>query len=378
GRPADGQPESVSRYAPPGRQLPAGTTVTLLAGPSVRPGAPLAFGPPPWPPLPFPKAPRPPWSWTITVLPEVTAAAVAGVRVAYVVLAFGPPPPGKPWPLAPKPVRPVAVAAGAVARPTAKATPPTATTSATARIALTNIPLPPRRLTGAAGTGAEATEGTAVWSKGSGRGLGPTGAAQAAVASSGPGSGRSGSSERESMVMLVLLLVAQGADRIESRGHPGRPHAEHHPDGQAEQDGRRDRRRVELEAPTGELADQGGDGEAEHDPDQAAEQRQGQGLDEELGEDVATARADGLADADLAGPLPDRDQHDVHDPDAADDQRDRGDPAEQQRERPGDRVGRLEELRLVEDREVVRGGRGEVVAVAQKRLDRRLDVGHLV
>src|SRR6185369_15790210 len=200
GRPADGQPGSVSRYAPPGRQLPAGTTVTLLAEPSVLPGAPLALGPPPWPPLPFPKAPRPPWSWTITVLPEVTAAAVAGVRVAYVVLAFSGivtdwppavwmviesaltavtvpwiemppapnpplnapgaplafgPPPGKPWPLAPKPVRPVAVAAGAVARPTAKAMPPTATTSATARIALTNIPLPPRRLTGAAGTGAE-------------------------------------------------------------------------------------------------------------------------------------------------------------------------------------------------------------------------------
>ena len=49
------------------------------------------------------------------------------------------------------------------------------------------------------------------------------------------------------------------------------------------------------------------------------------------------AGADGLADADLAGPLADRDQHDVHDPDAADDERDRGDAAEQQGERPADR-----------------------------------------
>ena len=90
---------------------------------------------------------------------------------------------------------------------------------------------------------------------------------------------------------------------------------------------------VEDEAPAGELADHGRDGEADDDADEAAEERQGQRLDEELGEDVAAARADRLADADLARPLADRDQHDVHDPDAADDQRDRGDPAEQQRQR---------------------------------------------
>ena len=86
-----------------------------------------------------------------------------------------------------------------------------------------------------------------------------------------------------------------------------------------------DGRRVEGEAPAGELADDGGDDEPDDDADQAAEEREGQGLDEELGEDVAAARADGLADADLARPLADRDQHDVHDPDAADDERDRGD-----------------------------------------------------
>ena len=65
--------------------------------------------------------------------------------------------------------------------------------------------------------------------------------------------------------------------------------------------------------------------QTDDDADQAAEQGQGQGLDQELGEDVAATGADGLADADLAGPLADRDQHDVHDPDAPDDERDRGD-----------------------------------------------------
>ena len=58
--------------------------------------------------------------------------------------------------------------------------------------------------------------------------------------------------------------------------------------------------------------------EADDDADQAAEDGQDEGLDEELEQDVAVLGADRLADADLAGPLADRDQHDVHDPDAAD------------------------------------------------------------
>ena len=50
---------------------------------------------------------------------------------------------------------------------------------------------------------------------------------------------------------------------------------------------------------------------------------------EKLPEDVASAGADGQADADLAGPLGHRDEHDVHDPDAADHQRDAGDRGQQ-------------------------------------------------
>ena len=49
------------------------------------------------------------------------------------------------------------------------------------------------------------------------------------------------------------------------------------------------------------------------------------GLDEELHQDVALARADRHADADLARPLGDAHEHDVHDADAADEQADRRD-----------------------------------------------------
>ena len=61
----------------------------------------------------------------------------------------------------------------------------------------------------------------------------------------------------------------------------------------------------------------------------AAEEAQGERLDQELQQDVAPGGAERLADADLAGALGDRDQHDVHDPDAADHQAHRRDAGEQ-------------------------------------------------
>ncbi len=63
--------------------------------------------------------------------------------------------------------------------------------------------------------------------------------------------------------------------------------------------------------------------------EQSAQQAEQDRLDEELPEDVGAARADRFADADLAGAFGHRHQHDVHHADAADEQRDRGDRAEQ-------------------------------------------------
>src|SRR4030095_12971800 len=51
------------------------------------------------------------------------------------------------------------------------------------------------------------------------------------------------------------------------------------------------------------------------------------GLGQELDEDVAAARADRATDADLAGALEDVGEHDVHDPDPADEERDARDPS---------------------------------------------------
>jgi hypothetical protein len=72
----------------------------------------------------------------------------------------------------------------------------------------------------------------------------------------------------------------------------------------------------------------GADPVAERDADHPADERQRHRLDQELHEDVAPARADRLADADLARALGDRHQHDVHDADAADEQGDADDRAD--------------------------------------------------
>ena len=75
------------------------------------------------------------------------------------------------------------------------------------------------------------------------------------------------------------------------------------------------------------------------DAEQAADAGEHDGLDQELLGDVAPLGAQGAADADLAGPLGDGRQHDVHDADAADQQRDRGDRAEDDAELPGRLLG---------------------------------------
>ena len=70
---------------------------------------------------------------------------------------------------------------------------------------------------------------------------------------------------------------------------------------------------------------------AEREADQAAEQAQHERLEQELQQDVMALRADGLADADLARPLRHGHEHDVHDADAADEQRDADDAAHDDR-----------------------------------------------
>src|SRR5688500_4626773 len=129
-----------------------------------------------------------------------------------------------------------------------------------------------------------------------------------------------------------MSLVPQRFDRV----HPRRRHGGVQPGqdaGQAADDeGGDDAHGVDVGGvglavaePADERGDGQGDADAEADAEQAAGQADHRGLDQELEGDVFLLGPQGAADADLAGALGDGGQHDVHDADAADQQREAGD-----------------------------------------------------
>ena len=100
-------------------------------------------------------------------------------------------------------------------------------------------------------------------------------------------------------------------------------------------------------------------GQPAQDAGHPADDREGDRLDEELADDVAAFGAQRTADADFAGPLGDRGQHDVHDADAAHDQRDGGDQAHEDDEHHPRGLGLLQQFQRHGDAVVLgRGGSG--------------------
>ena len=76
-----------------------------------------------------------------------------------------------------------------------------------------------------------------------------------------------------------------------------------------------------------ERNEEGGD-IAEDEAHETADDAQNEGFKEELEHDVAGAGADGFADADFASAFRDGNEHDVHDADTTDDERDASDERE--------------------------------------------------
>ena len=93
-------------------------------------------------------------------------------------------------------------------------------------------------------------------------------------------------------------------------------------------------------------------GDAE--PDGAADQTDRRRFDQELQQDGPPLGADGFADADLARPLGDRDEHDVHDADAADKERQAGDEQADPADDGRHLVNDLQDLLLLVDGEIIR------------------------
>ena len=100
-------------------------------------------------------------------------------------------------------------------------------------------------------------------------------------------------------------------------------------------------------------------------PQSPADQAQDNRLDQELAENVTGPRSDGHAQPDLARSLGHRDQHDVHDPDAADDQRDQSHAKQQIGHQSCRLRERIAHLGHVPDSEIVRLAGTNVMTLTQ-------------
>src|SRR5512135_3217109 len=112
---------------------------------------------------------------------------------------------------------------------------------------------------------------------------------------------------------ICTLLVPQGLDGVEAGGPDRRVEAEEDADRHREHEaedhvlGGHDHRLLD------EAAHRVGEADPEAEAEEAARDRHHDALDEELGEDVEARGAEGLAGADLADPLVEGREEDVHD-----------------------------------------------------------------
>ena len=109
--------------------------------------------------------------------------------------------------------------------------------------------------------------------------------------------------------------------------------------------------------------------EPKKDAEDSADQRQRRRFHEKLNQDVMPARAGRFSNADLARSLGDRDQHDIHDDDSADDQRDRCNADRYRKKRTADIGPDLKKIIVCIEREIVLRVVAQVPPRAQRQTD---------
>src|SRR5208337_580133 len=157
------------------------------------------------------------------------------------------------------------------------------------------------------------------------------------------------------------LFVAQGFDRVEAGGADGWDHTADQSDGGEDEDGDDQGDGVDHEADVagfgvfghGAVKRKSAYGEGndvrEDDAEDSADEGNGESLGQKLKENVAAARAQRFLHADFAGALGDGDEHDVHQADAADAEREGADETEQNLEADGDDLELVNLLHEIKD-----------------------------
>jgi hypothetical protein len=115
------------------------------------------------------------------------------------------------------------------------------------------------------------------------------------------------------------LFVTQSFDWMQSRGQLGRPEAEADTDKCGGTAGEKDGAKRNGQGPTGDFSEEKDAESAKGDAAKSADQAERDRLDQKLQHDVEMPRADRFAQADFGSAFRDRNQHDIHDADAADD-----------------------------------------------------------
>ena len=121
--------------------------------------------------------------------------------------------------------------------------------------------------------------------------------------------------------------MAKRLDGVHQRGAAGGIDPEDHGNGDGDGEGNGEGREGQHGLHVGCGRDGQGDQCPEYQTDHAAGEGEDEGLHQELQHDVAAAGAERAADADLTGALADGGEHDIHDANTADDQRDGRDGA---------------------------------------------------
>src|SRR2546427_684635 len=165
------------------------------------------------------------------------------------------------------------------------------------------------------------------------------------------------------------LLVSQGLDGVQAGRLPGRIKAEEDSYGPGKAKGNEDRFRLDQEVPLGEVGNAVGTGQTEADPDQPSDEGQADGFHQELAQDVSAPGPNCHPQTNLPSSFRHRNQHDVHDPDAADQERDRGDGGQEHGQDPRRLFLGLQDFREVAQPEVVWLIRPEAMALTKQGSD---------
>src|SRR5215471_4340629 len=172
-----------------------------------------------------------------------------------------------------------------------------------------------------------------------------------------------------------MLFKAQSRNRIEPRSLLRRIESERNADEPCESTSQHDGPRTDENGPTGIPCDRdSGDG-SQYCSCDPPDQRKDQGFDQELPSDVAATGTDRHAQPDFAGPFGHRDQHDVHDADAADDQRNRCHCDQQNPEGPYRSTTCGEHIRWILDPEITGSIAANMMALSEQVLDVAFDFG---